>query len=51
MREKHRNDKNHGRSGWVGGNPRYGKGYGNFKGLRPKDKAQARQTIKQETER
>jgi len=23
MRTKHRNDKNHGKNGWVGGNPRY----------------------------
>jgi hypothetical protein len=23
MRKKHRNDKNHGKNGWVGGNPRY----------------------------
>jgi hypothetical protein len=23
MRPKHRKDQNHGKSGWVGGNPRY----------------------------
>lgn len=23
MRKKHRNDKNHGKNGWVSGNPRY----------------------------
>ncbi len=23
MRRKHRNDKNHGKNGWVSGNPRY----------------------------
>lgn len=23
MRPKHRRDKNHGKNGWVGGNPRY----------------------------
>lgn len=23
MRPKHRNDKNHGKNGWVSGNPRY----------------------------
>lgn len=22
-RPKHRNDRNHGKNGWVGGNPRY----------------------------
>lgn len=34
MRTKHRNDKNHGKNGWVGGNPRMGKSRGNFKGQR-----------------
>lgn len=28
MRRKHRKDKNHGKNGWVGGNPRYGKSSG-----------------------
>jgi hypothetical protein len=23
VRQKHRKDKNHGKNGWVGGNPRY----------------------------
>ncbi len=32
MKGKHRNDKNHGRNGWVGGNPRHS---------RPKAKRQA----------
>lgn len=37
MKRKHRNDKNHGRNGYVGGNPRYaGKGF--QKGDRPKVK-------------
>lgn len=44
MRTKHRNDQNHGKNGWVGGNPRYaGKGF--KKGDRNKDKAQSRKTI------
>jgi hypothetical protein len=34
MRKKHRNDKNHGKDGWVGGNPRYGKARGSRKGDR-----------------
>jgi hypothetical protein len=37
-RKKHRNDKNHGKNGWVGGNPRYGKSRGHRRGLRAKDK-------------
>lgn len=45
MRAKHRNDKNHGRNGWVGGNPRYaGKGF--KKGDRAKSKAEARKDMK-----
>ena len=44
MQVKHRNDKNHGKNGWVGGNPRYaGKGF--KKGDRNKDKASARKTM------
>jgi hypothetical protein len=43
-RPKHRKDKNHGKNGWVGGNPRYaGKGF--KKGDRSKDKAAARKDI------
>jgi hypothetical protein len=33
-RRKHRNDQNHGKSGMVGGNPRYGKARGSNKGQR-----------------
>jgi len=44
MKQKHRNDKNHGRNGWVGGNPRYaGKGY--KKGDRAKAKAATRASV------
>lgn len=39
MTKKHRNDKNHGKDGMIGGNPRYGKSRGNTKGGRVKDKA------------
>lgn len=43
-RPKHRKDKNHGRNGWVGGNPRYaGKGF--KKGDRTKDKQAARKGV------
>ena len=45
MRQKHRNDHNHGKSGWVGGNPRYGKKRGFRKGQRAADKAQARKDM------
>lgn len=38
MRRKHRNDYNHGRDGWIGGNPRYGKHRGHRRGSRAKDK-------------
>ncbi len=34
MGPKHRNDYNHGKHGWIGGNPRFGKTRGNFKGKR-----------------
>jgi hypothetical protein len=45
MRAKHRNDKNHGRNGWVGGNPRYaGKGF--KKGDRPADRLAVRRELK-----
>lgn len=36
MRSKHRNDKNHGKNGYVGGNPRHGKARGSFRGQRAK---------------
>jgi len=43
-RRKHRKDKNHGRSGMVGGNARYaGKGY--KKGDRAKANSEARQAV------
>lgn len=38
MRIKHKNDYNHERRGWVGGNPRYGKACGHRKADRAKDK-------------
>lgn len=38
MKRKHRNDQNHGKNGWVGGNPRYGKSNGHRKGNRAADK-------------
>jgi hypothetical protein len=44
MKKKHRNDKNHGRNGWVGGNPRYaGKGF--KKGDREKDKTATKKEV------
>lgn len=39
-RRKHRKDYNHGKNGMIGGNPRYGKARGNFKGGRAKAKKQ-----------
>jgi len=39
MRTKHRNDMNHGKNGWVGGNPRYGRKRGFRKSDQPRDKA------------
>ena len=33
-RRKHHNDHNHGKNGMIGGNPRYGKARGNYKGKR-----------------
>lgn len=41
MRTKHRNDKNHGRNGHVGGNPRYA-----GKGFKKGDRAKAKQQSK-----
>lgn len=38
MKQKHRNDQNHGKNGWVGGNPRYGKSKGHHKSNRAADK-------------
>ena len=37
-RPKHRKDHNHGKNGWVGGNPRYGKSKGFHKAQRAKNK-------------
>lgn len=37
-RRKHRNDHNHGKNGMIGGNPRYGKAKGNYKGKRAAEK-------------
>jgi hypothetical protein len=45
MRRKHRNDQNHSKCGYCGGNPRYGKGGGNYKGTRQKDRAAVRGAI------
>ena len=45
MRSKHRNDYNHGKNGYVGGNPRSGKAKGNFKGERAKDKTKIKKSI------
>lgn len=44
MRAKHRKDKNHGKNGWVGGNPRY-RGKGFQKGDRAKVKAQGQKEM------
>jgi len=45
MRVKHRNDYNHGKNGWIGGNPRYsGKGF--KKGDRPKANAAWRKALR-----
>lgn len=34
MKAKHKKDGNHGKRGMIGGNPRFGKSRGNFKGQR-----------------
>jgi hypothetical protein len=47
MRLKHRRDQNHGKNGWVGGNPRYGRNRGFRKSDAPKDKVAAARTIKE----
>lgn len=41
MRNKHKNDQKHGKTGMIGGNPRYGKKRGNFKGQRAANNAAA----------
>lgn len=46
MKTKHRNDYNHGKNGWVGGNPRYGKSKGNWRGGRAADKQVLRRECK-----
>lgn len=53
MRKKNRNDYNHGKDGWVCGNPRYakkkrpGKGSSSQKPDRQKDKQTARKYMEQ----
>lgn len=49
MRGKHRNDQNHGKNGYIGGNPRTGKSRGNFKGERANEKEQTAGEIARET--
>ena len=46
---KHRNDYNHGKSGWVGGNPRFGKHRGSHKGRRAALKNYDRKDIARNT--
>lgn len=41
MRKKHRNDYNHGKNGYVTGNPRYGKSRGSQKPDRKADRLKA----------
>jgi len=48
MRNKHRNDQKHSKTGIIGGNPRYGKKRGNFKGQRAADKAASAHRIREE---
>ncbi len=47
MRRKHRNDQNHGKNGWHGGNPRYRRSQAArvLEGDRPKDYASPRKQI------
>ena len=45
MKNKHRNDKNHGKDGWVGGNPRYGRKRGFRKPDAPREKAKCAKEI------
>lgn len=44
-RPKHKKYYNHGKQGWIAGNPRYGKNNGYQKGQRATDKKLARVTI------
>lgn len=46
MRTKHIKDQCHGKNGWVGGNPRYGKSKGFRKGKRAGDRAQWRKEVR-----
>lgn len=48
MRKKHRNDHNHGKQGWIGGNPRHGRARGHRRAEAPKLKAQFRKQIRSE---
>jgi len=50
MRRKHRNDKNHGKNGWIGGNPRYGKSKGFRKGQRASTKQGERKAMTDQDE-
>lgn len=45
MRQKHRNDYKHVKGGRIGGNARYGKHNGNFKGERASDKFSQREAL------
>jgi len=45
MKKKHPKDGKHGKNGYIGGNPRYGKSRGNFKGERAKDKGRTRSVV------
>jgi hypothetical protein len=45
MRAKHRRDGRHGKSGLIGGNPRFGYGRGSNKGQRAKVKRQTGKEI------
>lgn len=50
MRKKHRNDKNHGKDGWVGGNPRHGRSRGHRRGQAPALKRKTAEEIKRNLE-
>lgn len=50
MRNKHRNDKNHGKNGYVGGNPRYGRKRGFRKSDQPRDKADWQKEVRRATD-
>lgn len=47
MRTKHVNDQNHGKHGYVGGNPRYGKARGNWRGQRAATRFNGRNLLNQ----